>query len=100
VESLRWELKHGLDNPLNDPPHVQMWLVWGLNDGDTPHNTTTRLITLKEGCTSPRYMKAQLWDVLTIWEMSFMMNKCFIFANYNASTYSRFVGFVSRSLRS
>jgi len=27
VESLRWELKHGLDSPLNNPPHVQMWLV-------------------------------------------------------------------------
>jgi hypothetical protein len=27
VESIRWELKHGLENHWNDPPHVQMWLI-------------------------------------------------------------------------
>jgi hypothetical protein len=27
VESLRWELKHGLEIHWNTPPHVQMWLV-------------------------------------------------------------------------
>lgn len=27
VESLRWELKHGLENHWTSLPHVQMWLM-------------------------------------------------------------------------